>query len=640
MRRIARAARAYPLVLLTLALGAVAGVLVALGQAPAARWGVSAYALLIAVLKLGDMVADVRRGRYGIDLLAVTAIVATVAVGEHWAALVVCLMLTTGEALDDYAVGRAERELSALLARSPQTAHRILADGTLREVPVDQVGVGQVLMVRAAEVVPTDGVLLSAEGWFDESSLTGESLPVERARGDDVLSGSVNGSAPVQLRVSAAARDSHYQRIIDLVRTAEESRAPFVRLADRIALPFTLLSLAIAGLAWWVSGDPTRFAEVLVVATPCPLIIAAPVAFMAGMSRAAHQGIIVKGGGTLEQLARVRTAAFDKTGTLTHGRPEVAQVQAVGGLDPDLVLAYAAAVEQTSAHPLAEAIVAGARERGLVVPVAGDARETTAHGVVATVDGHRVAVGKEAFVAEAVTSGTSAPTPSLVVEPGHSRVHVVVDGRYAGVIALADRVRDETPETLSALHRAGIRTTMMITGDAEPTAQAIAGAIGIDDVRAGLLPQDKVDAVTSAPVRPVLMVGDGVNDAPVLAVADVGVALGARGSTAASESADVVIMVEDLRRVVAAVLIGRRTLAVAWQAIGLGVGLSVALMLVAALGHLPAVAGAWMQELVDLACIGWALLATRPGAAERQHRDSTREGSRGQVAEQPQHSSR
>ncbi|MCE0485249.1 heavy metal translocating P-type ATPase [Ornithinimicrobium sediminis] len=615
MGQLLRLGRAYPLVPLTLAVGAAAGLLVALGLGDAARWGVSAYALVTAAVKTREIVRDLRRGRYGIDVLAVTALAATVAVGEHWAALVVCLMLATGEALDDYAVGRAERELAALLARSPQTAHRVAADGTLQQVPVEEVEVGDELLVRPGEVVPTDGDLVSAEGSFDESSLTGEPLPVERVRGQSVLSGSVAGPEVVHLRATATAADSQYQRIVDLVRSAGESRAPFVRLADRVALPFTLLSLAVAALAWGLSGDPTRFAEVLVVATPCPLIIAAPVAFMAGMSRAARHGVIVKDGGTLEQLARARTAAFDKTGTLTHGRPQVAAVHATGGLTDEQLLTYAAAVEQSSVHPLAAAVVAAARERGLPLLPATDARESTAHGVVATVQGRGVAVGKHRFVA-GLCSTTPGVTPPL--EPGQSAVHVAVDSEYAGLVALADQVREETAATLTALRRAGVRTTMMLTGDAEPTAWAIARQVGIDDVRAGLLPEDKVAAVASAPERPVLMVGDGVNDAPVLAVADVGVAMGARGSTAAGESADVVVMLDDLQRVALAVQIGRRTLTVAWQAIGLGVGLSLALMVVAALGHLPAVAGAWMQEVVDLACIGWALLATQPGAIERQ----------------------
>lgn len=616
MLRVAGVLRRYPLIGLTLLVAAAGGALELTGQPLAARWLLSLYTLAFAGRRCLHMVAALRQGRYGVDVLAVTAIVATVAVGEYWASLVVVLMLTTGEALDAIATGRATRELSALMARAPQTAHLRLPDGQhdrSTDVPIHTVCAGDTLLVKPGEILPVDGVLLSASGAFDESSLTGESLPVEHARGEHLLSGSVNGSRAILLRATAAAADSQYQRIVDLVESAQRSRAPFVRLADRVAVPFTLLAFALAGGAWWLSGDAGRFAEVLVVATPCPLLIAAPVAFMAGMSRAAKLGIIVKGGGTLEELSRVRTAAFDKTGTLTRGAPELATVQPANGLGDDDLLATAASVELFSTHPLASAIVAGARERGLEAVPAIAASEATAQGATATVDGHRVVVGKATYVADAAGG-----IPPLPLEPGESAVHVAIDGRYAGQLALADQVRPEARRTLAALRRSGVRHTLMLTGDAEPTARHIAEQIGVEDVRAGLLPQDKVDIVAGLPDRPVMMVGDGVNDAPVLAAAEVGVAMGARGSTAASESADVVVMLDDLYRAVRAVQIGRRTMRVAWQAIGIGLGLSFGLMLVAAAGFLPAIAGAWAQELVDLVCILWALLAHQPGAEERE----------------------
>lgn len=601
--------RSYPAVATTLLVGLVGGALEVAGLHDAARWTLSAYALVIAALQAKGMVDDLRSGSYGIDLLAVTAIVSTVAVGEYWAALVVCLMLSGGAALEDYAEGRARRELSALLERSPRVAHRVGPDGTVVDLPVEEVETGQELLVKPGELVPVDGVLVSAAATLDESSLTGESLPVDRRRGDALLSGSVNGAEAISLRATAPASESQYQQIVELVRRAQESKAPFVRLADRVAVPFTLLAFLIAGAAWALSGDPVRFAEVLVVATPCPLIIAAPVAFMAGMSRSARNGIIVKGAGTLEQLSRVRTVAFDKTGTLTYGTPEIASVQPAEGLSEDDLLALAAAVEQHSVHPLAEAIVDAAHRRGLQLPAVSDAEEVTAHGVRARVGASEVMVGKRSFVGR--------ENGDLALEPGHTGVHVSVGGAYQGMISLADRVRHDARPTVDALDRTGVGHTMMLTGDAEPTALHIAALVGIDDVRAGLLPQDKVDAVVAVRDRPVLVVGDGVNDAPVLAVADVGIAMGAKGSTAASESADVVIMLDDLYRTVRAVRIGRRTMRVAWQAIGIGLGLSVALMLVAAVGYLPALVGAWMQEVVDLACILWALLAARPGREER-----------------------
>ncbi|MGO0577158.1 heavy metal translocating P-type ATPase [Ornithinimicrobium panacihumi] len=619
--RLLSSLRRYPVLLAVLAVGLVGVVLEVSGQGEAARIVVSVAALTIAAMQLKGMVDDLRSGSYGIDILAVTAIGSTVAVGEHWAALVVCLMLTGGEALEDYASARAGRELTALLNRAPTRAHRYGPGGQLEEIDVEEVRPGDRLAVRPHEIVPVDAVLESAVGTFDESSLTGESMPVERVQGEGVMSGALNGADVVEVTATAAAADSQYQRIVTLVREAQESRAPFVRLADRVAVPFTLLAFAIAGVAWLVSGDPMRFAQVLVVATPCPLIIAAPVAFMAGMSRAARGGMIVKDAGTLEQLSKVRTVAFDKTGTLTHGQPEVVGVHPAAGYDEDTVLALAAAVEDWSAHPLARAVVEAGRQRG-PVPVARSAKEVPAHGVQAVVDDREVRVGKASFVVPGVPAelaSPAAPGPDRDDRlSGHTWIYVSVDQRLIGAIDLADAIREETPQTLSRLHDFGIANAVMLTGDAEGTARRVAGEIGLDDVRAGLLPEDKVRAVTSFPEGPVLMVGDGVNDAPVLAAADVGAAMGARGSAAAVESADVVVMLDDLSRIPRLLLLGRHTMRIAWQAIALGVAFSVVLMLIGATGVMPAFVGAWMQELVDLACILWALLAARPSRAERE----------------------
>ncbi len=600
----------YPVVVATLAVGVLGGALELIGMPLAARGVISAFAVVVALTQARGMIGDLRSGRYGIDLLAVTAIGSTVAVGEYWAALVVCLMLAGGEALEEYAEHRARREVTGLLERAPRNAHRCDKDGEIGDVDVGDVDVGDMLLVRPFEVLPVDAVLESDGASLDESSLTGESLPVDRTRGEEVLSGALNGGDAITIRATATAADSQYQRIIDLVREAQGSRAPFVRLADRVAVPFTVGALTLAVGAWIVTGEAVRLAEVLVVATPCPLIIAAPVAFMAGMSRSARGGVIVKSGGTLEQLAAVRTIAVDKTGTLTRGEPRVTQVRAGAGFTPEEVLTLAAAVERYSTHPLAEAIVAAARAARGQVASARDVTEVPAHGVRGQVAGRRVVAGRASFVAETVGTEPRAPTR------GHTGVHVAVDGYYAGCVELADELRAESRATIAALHRAGM-TTMMLTGDDAHVAGHIAAQVGIEDVRAELLPQDKVAAVTAASRRPVLMVGDGVNDAPVLAAADVGIAMGARGSSAASESADVVIMLDDLSRTVRAVQIGRRTMRVAWQAIGIGVALSVGLMLVAAVGMLPAVVGAGLQEVVDVACILWALLAMRPGRAER-----------------------
>jgi heavy metal translocating P-type ATPase len=593
----------YPTIVATLVVAVVAGVLSFALPGEAARWVVSIFALAIAARESVEMVRSMLRGHFGIDVLAVTAIIATVLVGEFWASLIIVLMFTGGEALEDYAQGRAKRELSALLERNPLVAHREL-DGTSVDVPVGEVLVGDILVVKPGELVPVDGELLSDHVVLDESSLTGESLPVERAAGDQVVSGAVNGPVAARIRVTAVASDSQYQRIVALVAEASESRAPFVRMADRYAVPFTIGAYLLAVAGWVASGDPARFAEVLVVATPCPLIIAAPVAFIAGMSRAARHGIIVKNGGTLEKLSRVRTVAFDKTGTLTHGRPALVAVRAEAGVAELDLLAAAASAEQYSAHTLAQSIVAGARERGAQLATAEAVQETTAAGLEASVDGRRVVVGKLRFVSEQVSGAHPAP-----IEAGELAVYVGVDGVFAGALVLRDEQRDDAAQTLHELARLGVRHTLMLTGDARATAEHVATTLGLTEVFAECLPLDKVRAVEAVTDRPVMMVGDGVNDAPVLAAADVGVAMGARGATAASESADVVIMKDDLARVARAIEIGQQTIRIASQSIWIGIVLSVGLMIAAVFGLIPAVVGAGFQEVIDVLTIVNALRA-------------------------------
>lgn len=607
MKPFRRAVRRYPIVAITVIVGLVAAALALAGQPTAAQWIVSGFALFVAALQAWEMIRELASGSWGIDVLAIMAIVATVVVGEYWASLVIVLMLTGGEALEDYAAGRARRELSALLSRIPERAHRMSGEA-VEDVPATEIAAGDTLLVKPGEMVPVDGILLSESAGLDESALTGESLPVERIEGEAVMSGAVNGERAFTMRATAPAADSQYQRIVALVADAAESRAPIVRLADRYAVPFTAVSLAIAGLAWLLSGDPVRFAEVLVVATPCPLLIAAPVAFMGGMSRSAKHGVIVKGGGVLERLARVRSVAFDKTGTLTLGMPVVSSVDAIAPMTEDELLTLAASAEQYSSHVLARSVIDAAHSRGLFRRMAQSARETATNGVEAEIDGHRVVVGKRSFVAGQVGDFDSPP-----VTTGETAVYVGVDGRFAGTLTLADRLRDDARETLSSLARLGVRRTLVLTGDATATAEHIAAEAGIAEVRAELLPEDKVEAIRSVPQRPVAMVGDGVNDAPVLAAADVGIAMGARGSTAASESADVVILLDDLSRTVDAVAIAQRTVRVALQSIWLGIALSVGLMLLGAFGFLPAIVGAAMQEVVDLAAILNALRALNGG---------------------------
>ncbi|MBX3091397.1 MAG: cadmium-translocating P-type ATPase [Cryobacterium sp.] len=630
MNRLGTAIRKYPIVAMTVLVAALGSILALTGLATAAQWSISGFALMVAALQAWDMVKNLIGGQWGIDALAIMAIIATVLVGEFWASLVIVLMLSGGEALEDYASGRAQRELTALLNRSPQSAHRLADDEAIEEIPATAVAVGDRLLVRPSELVPVDGVLESDSGTFDESSLTGESLPVEREKGEMLPSGSLNGESAVIIRAIALAQDSQYQRIVALVADAQESKAPLVRLADRYAVPFTAVSLLIAGLAWLFSGDPVRFAEVLVVATPCPLLIAAPVAFMGGMSRASRFGIIVKGGGTLERLSHARTVAFDKTGTLTHGDPTVVAVRPAGGFAEDELFALVAAAETHSSHVLAMAVVDAAHERGLALPAVTSAREEATNGVVAIIDGREVVVGKLGFVGEHASD--AAPT-SIV--SGELAVYVAVAGRFAGAIVLSDRLRENAASTMSRFGKLGVVRFLMLTGDSKDTARFIADDLELEEVHAELLPQDKVQILKSIPERPVIMVGDGVNDAPVLAVADVGIAMGARGATAASESADVVIVLDDISKTADAMAIGQRTMRVALQSIWLGIALSVGLMVVGALGFLPAIVGAALQEVVDLATILNALRALggqrAPSMPSRRLNANSR---RAQLAEQ------
>ena len=609
VRRLLRAITRYPVITLTVIVMIAVLALNLSGLDQAGRWLATLYVSAIIVWTLIGMVRDVMRGHIGLDVLAVVAMVATLAVGEYVAALIIVLMLSGGEALEDYAGRRAKKELTALLDRSPQIAHVIVhPDATtsdeVRDAAADDVRIGDVLLVRPSEIVPVDGVLLTESGTFDESSLTGESMPVSRAAGEEVLSGAVNGSRAVRMRAIRRSADSQYQQIVALVRDAQESRAPVVRLADQFAIPFTAVSLVIAGAAWGISGDPTRFAEVLVLATPCPLLIAAPVAFLGGLSRAAKAGIIIKGGAVIEQLARVRSAAFDKTGTLTQGRPDLVDVRAAAGFDADEVLRLAASAEQYSSHVLAEGIRRAADDRGLHIESATDAREVATNGVTATIGGRIVVVGKPAYIA-----ALAPDTQRADLDPGQAAAYVAVDGRFAGVLVLADDARAESPAVVEWLGAHGVGRIVMLTGDAQATTESIAHAVGITEVHAELLPPEKVHLAAELRPRPVLMVGDGVNDAPVLAAADIGIAMGAKGATAAGDAADAVILKDSLAKVVDAISIGRHTLRVAYAAIWIGIGISIALMLIAATGVIPAVAGALIQELVDLATILYALRA-------------------------------
>lgn len=591
----------------------------ALGQTTAlAAVAFGVVGIVVVVTAIG-MARDLMGGHWGLDILAVIAMIATLVVGEYVAGLIIALMLTGGELLEALAARRASRELDTLMSRVPEFGQRVdPVSGDVTRVPVSDIVVGDELLVRSSEVLPVDGELLSERAIIDESSVTGEPIPVTYAAGAELLSGTMNGAEVLTMRVTRTASDSHYASIVSLVEEAIASRAPMVRLADRYAVPFTIVSLLIAGIAWYLSGDPVRFAQVLVVATPCPLLIATPVAFMGGMSSAARLNVIVKDGGALETLARVRSAAFDKTGTLTQGKPTVVDVRPVG-MTSDALLGLAASVEQFSVHVFAQPIIAHAREMGVSFARVQTAEELATNGVEAILDdGSVVRVGKPAFIEQAVGGVERA-----ALAAGETGVYVSVGAAFAGVIVLSDPLRPQAAQTVARLRQYGVEQTLMVTGDVRPTAESIAAAAGITTVYAEMTPQTKVDVVRQLQPRPVMMVGDGINDAPVLASADVGIAMAGKGSTAASESASMVVISEDISRIADVMHVSRKTVRIALQSIWLGIIISLGLMLVAAFGYLPAVIGALLQEVVDVVAILSALRAIRIYKELRSSRSST-----------------
>lgn len=555
---------------------------------------------IVALTMLVGMVKTLRSGKYGVDLLAILAVVATLAVSEYWAAMVILVMLTGGDALEDYAAKKANTELKALLDNSPRFAHVVTPDSS-KDVPVNDAPVSAKIIVKPGELVPIDGLIIKGTGEFDESSLTGEARPIAKTVGDTVMSGSINGDEAITLTVTKLAKDSQYQQLVKLVQEAEQTPAHFVRLADRYAVPFTVVAILISLLAWWLSKDPRRFAEVLVVASPCPLILAAPVAMVSGMSRASRNGIVVKTGSVLEKLAGARTGAFDKTGTITNGHLTVAQILPAGTITKERLLHLAASAEQDSSHILARSLLAYASQHNISLAAVSGLTEETGKGITAMIEDHQVKVGKRQFVAPQNQQAALDTTA----------IYVSVDGNYYGAIAFTDHVRPEAAQTMAKLKAAGVTNLIMLTGDQRAIAQQVAKAVGISTVKADLLPQDKIAALQSIPQseHPVFMVGDGVNDAPSLATADVGIAMGAHGSTAASETADVVILKDDLAKVAKAVTISQDTLRIAKQAVLIGIAICTVLMLIASTGVIPAFVGAMLQEVIDTVSILWALKA-------------------------------
>jgi heavy metal translocating P-type ATPase len=597
----------------TLALIVAGGALHLLG-APSAGDAVWAATVAVMLVPLTWSIArTLARGRVGVDAIALVAMAGALAIGEYLAGAVIALMLSGGNALEAMASRRARRELTALLERMPTVAHRRSAEGW-EEVPVERLAVGDVVLVRAGELVPVDGALRSEEAVVDEAALTGESLPVAHARGAGLQSGIANAGAAFELRATRLASESAYANLVRLVRAAESQRAPFVRLADRYAAIFLPVTLAIAAVAWAASGEAVRAVAVLVVATPCPLILAAPIALISGVSRAARAGVIVKGGGAIERLGEARAVLLDKTGTLTLGTPAVQEAIPLGDLDAEEVLRLAASVDQLSAHVLAEALVHDAEARGLRLAEPADAVEEPGQGMEGTVAGRRVAVGSSGWLRERGYEVDGADgIASDGAEAGLAKVLVGVDGKLAGIVVMADHLREDARELAGELRAAGVRRVAMVTGDRRAVAERIAAETGVDDVYAEQGPEDKLDVVrgmrADPELAPVVMVGDGINDAPALALADIGIAMAGQGATVSSETADAVIVGDRIDRVAAAVAIGRRALGIARQSVVFGMGLSGVAMGFAAFGYIPPVAGALLQEGIDVAVILNALRA-------------------------------
>ncbi len=568
----------------------------------ARAWTAGAVPVLLSLVV--DILRGLRRGDVGLDIVAALSMSAALAFGETLAAAVVALMYAGGTFLEAFAQGRARREMHGLLSRVPRSAKRLTGQ-MMEEVPLDAVAAGDRLLIRQGDVVPVDGQVAVA-ALLDSSAITGESLPVRLSPGAEVSSGVTNVGEPFEMVAARAAADSTYAAIVRLVEQAQASRAPMARLADRWALGFLATTVALAGAAWQLTGDPIRAVAVLVVATPCPLILAVPVALVAGLSRAAQHGVLVKGARALEAMARVRTLVLDKTGTVTDGRPQITRIVASDGWSEAQVLQVAAALDQASKHPVAQALVAAAAARNLPLPVPEDVRETPGEGLTGRIGGRSVAVGSTSFVARSL--GLS--QLSGIAGAGVQAVALGCDGQLVGHLELADPLREGVGDMLAALRRFGIARIVMATGDRADVAARVTAGLGLDAIIADLTPPGKVALVLAERAGgPVMMVGDGVNDAPALAAADVGVAMGARGSAASAEAADVVLLVDRIDRLAPGLEIARRSRAIALQSVVVGIGLSGLGMVAAALGYLPPVQGALLQEAIDVAVILNALRA-------------------------------
>ena len=569
-------------------------------------WAIATLPVLVALFT--EIVTSLRRGDIGLDIIAALAMAAALIFGEHLAAVVIALMYAGGQYLENYAEHRARREMTALLSRVPRAGIRY-QDGALAEVSLDAIEPGDRLLIRQGDIVPVDGTVAEGLAVLDQSALTGEAMPVQRLAGGFAMSGSTNAGEAFDLLAARTAAESTYAGIMRLVEAAQRSKAPMSRLADRFAMLFLALTVVVAGAAWWLSGTPLRAVAVLVVATPCPLILAVPVAIVSGLSRAAKHGILIKGGRALEMLARIRAMVFDKTGTLTVGQARLVSTFAAADLTETEILRIAASLDQASQHVIAQTIVAEAQAKRLDLALPSDVVETPGQGIEGFVNGRRIIVGGPHFVASKI-SGSISFSPGQGQRPGTIAVAVAVDGKLAGVLFLADELREGTEHFLQELRSLGIDRIVLATGDQHGVAEAISAGLSIDAVRSELTPDQKVLVVlTERKHGPIMMIGDGVNDAPALAAADLGVAMGARGSAASAEAADVVLLVDQLDRILPAIKIARRSRFIALESVYVGIGLSAIAMVAAAAGYITPVQGALLQEAIDVTVILNALRA-------------------------------
>lgn len=562
---------------------------------------------------LYNTIKGMLKGKFALDVVAMLAIITAIILDEAFAGCVVVLMQSGGEAIEDFGLRRASSSLANLLARAPRSARR-KKDGQMEDIDAHEVKVGDILIIRSGDLIPVDGTIVSGTAEIDESAITGEPLARSKTIGDKLLSGGVDVSGVIEMHADKVSQESQYAKIVQLVKEAQEEKAPIQRLADHYAVYFTPLTLIIAAIGYLITHDMTTILAVLVVATPCPLILATPLAVICGINRAADSGIIVKGGAPLEQIASTKAALFDKTGTITYGTPFVERVVAFDNEKEDEILYHIASLEQYSSHSIAKSIVSKAREKFPILAFPQNFREVSGQGIEGDIDGHHYQVGSYRFLEESVGKGGIDPylqTAEQYYAENKLLVFIMCDRTFKGFVVLSDRIRPAVPAMIQLLNFLGVKEVAMLTGDGRKNAEVIAKQAGIKKVFAELSPEQKVEIVQKIKRihEPIIMVGDGINDAPALATATVGIAMGAYGTAISAEAADIVLLVDDLSKVTESISIGKRMLYIAKQSIFIGMGLSLILMIIAMFGFINPPVGALLQEIIDVAVILNALRA-------------------------------